>query len=150
MQYTIRDLLILLTLFLVGYGLFKVNVVNAGELNNEKNVSAESVVFRATPKRCILRHNSSICRTEIKLDWSTDSLASYCISRSSIDEAIKCWSNSIEGSLSYLFISRKDITFRLINSENGQVIRELIVPVVSLSDQPRRLNMRRRRLWSFP
>jgi hypothetical protein len=149
-RYTVRDSFILVTLLLLGFGLFKVNIVSAGESNNVKDVPAESIVFRATPKRCVLKHNSSICRTEIKLAWSAGSLASYCISRSSIDEAIKCWHNSIEGSISYLFISRKDITFRLINSDSGQVVHELTVPVVSLSDHPPRLNMRRRRLWSFP
>ncbi|BDX08477.1 hypothetical protein MACH26_39980 [Planctobacterium marinum] len=78
---------------------------------------ATPYTLQLSPEKCVALRQGQDCYVDIQLNWSAPQSGQYCISASTLETPLRCWSNQEKGSLELEFSSNQNTWFYLKQGE---------------------------------
>ncbi len=85
--------------------------------------------FSVLPAKCITLTQGRQCFATITFTWQTQAQGNYCIYQVGKKEAIDCWFNQKQNSITFEFESNKTMHYQLVAYDFDKVIAEAAVEV---------------------
>ena len=99
------------------------------------------------PSICVSFDRDEACTMMLQINWQGDSRQEVCLRTDDNDVFITCWNGELAGSAEIPYANTDNVVYQLVSMQNGQVLAEAQVQVISrdLRDSRRR----RRHVWSI-
>ncbi|WP_065187809.1 DUF3019 domain-containing protein [Shewanella woodyi] len=96
-----------------------------------------SIVFTATPERCVALHKGQTCYQDVLFQWQTPQVGSYCLVMSQSLHQLACWNGQAVQKYQYSFEGDSTTTFSLIRNDEAEPLAEVKVVVTWVYKAPK-------------
>ncbi|MFT5789480.1 MAG: hypothetical protein ACI8SJ_001596 [Shewanella sp.] len=96
-----------------------------------------SIVFTATPERCVALHKGQTCYQDVLFRWKTPEVGHYCLVLSQSQHQLACWNGTAVQEYQYSFEGDKTTTFSLVRSDDTNALAKVKVVVTWVYKAPK-------------
>lgn len=96
-----------------------------------------SIVFTATPERCVALHKGQTCYQDVLFQWQTPQVGSYCLVMSKSLRQLACWNGQSVQKYQYSFEGDSTTAFSLIRNDEVEPLAEVKVVVTWVYKAPK-------------
>jgi hypothetical protein len=90
---------------------------------------AEDNRFDVSPQKCITLKQGNNCYQDIEVDWQAKKPGNYCLTLSSQEIPVKCWSNTDKAVFEFEFIGSHSATLSLVESASNKLLGQANIEV---------------------
>ena len=88
-----------------------------------------NTVLSVTPAKCITLTQGRQCFATVTLRWQAPTKGNYCLYRIGQKEAVDCWYNQQQNTITFEFESSKSVQYNLVVNNSEQVIANTQIEV---------------------
>ncbi len=90
---------------------------------------AAEPVLEVSPGKCVTLKQGSQCYQDIEVYWQTDTPGQYCLTLSSHDAPLQCWTEKHNASFEFEFVGDESVLLGLIDQNSGKLLKQSMIEV---------------------
>jgi len=90
---------------------------------------ASEPALEVSPGKCVTLKQGSQCYQDIEVTWQTGRPGRYCLTLSSQDTPLQCWTDRQNASYEFEFVGHESVVLGLIDQTTGKQLKESMIEV---------------------
>ncbi|MCP4430594.1 MAG: DUF3019 domain-containing protein [Gammaproteobacteria bacterium] len=90
---------------------------------------ASDLFLELSPAKCVTLKQGSQCYQDIEVNWQTDMPGSYCLTLSSQNAPLQCWTEKKKASYKFEFVGRESTLLGLVDQNTGKLLKKSMIEV---------------------
>ncbi len=90
---------------------------------------AADLHFDVSPRKCVTLKQGNQCYQDIEVNWQIKDKGNYCLTLSSQEKPLQCWTNQASAKYEFEFIGKQTALLSLVEAQSGKLLQQTDIEV---------------------
>lgn len=90
---------------------------------------AASPLLEVSPSKCVTLKQGNNCYQDIEVQWQTEQPGNYCLTLSTQEKPLQCWTNKNQGDFEFEFVGSNTAMLSLLEQDSGKLVEQSNIEV---------------------